>query len=332
MNIRKEAVGSTRGHSGQGPTTVDSYTLDTGNGLSVVIWTYGASTVEVLTPDRSGRVDNTVVRLPDLDSYQDRRRNPYVGATLGRYCRMVGDGRIRLDGVEHQLDRNEGTHHVHGGSIGFDRYVWEADAEHRDDELVLRLGLVTPDGDQGYPGTLSAEVVYRVDRDRRLTFEYRATSTAPTMVGLTNHAFWNLAGSGTVDHHRLAVNADRAMVFDSELLPLPQPPAPVAGTALDYREPRPIAGALIDNCFVLDDPAWAAELYDPAGGRAMRVFTDQPGLGVYSADKFTDRPRSGLCLEAGALPDPPGRDTSPFSRLDPGEVYHHRTTHEFLIR
>ncbi|QFZ72338.1 galactose mutarotase [Streptomyces fagopyri] len=332
MNIRKETVGSTRGHAGQSPTPVDSYTLDTGEGLTVVVWTYGASTIEVLTPDRSGRVDNTVVRLPDLSSYQDRRRNPYVGATLGRYCRVVGDGTIRLDGVEHELDRNEGKHHVHGGGIGFDRYVWEADAERRDDELLLHLSLVTPDGDQGYPGTLSAEVIYRVDRHRRLTFEYQATSTAPTVVGLTNHAFWNLAGSGTVDQQRLAVNADRAMVFDGDLVPLPGPPAPIAGTALDYREPRPIGDALIDNCFVLDDPAWAAELYDPAGGRAMRVTTDQPGLGVYSADKFTDRPRAGLCLEAGALPDPPGRNASPFSRLDPGEVYRHRTTHEFLIR
>ncbi|MGW2051686.1 aldose epimerase family protein [Streptomyces sp. NPDC001858] len=332
MNIRKETVGSTRGHSGQCPTAVDAYTLDTGAGLTVVIWTYGASTVEVLTPDRSGRMDNTVVRLPNLSSYQDRRRNPYVGATLGRYCRVVGDGRIRLDGVEHQLDRNEGEHHVHGGSIGLDRYVWEADAECRDDELVLCLSLVTLDGDQGYPGTLSAEVLYRVDRHRRLTFEYRATSTAPTAVGLTNHAFWNVAGSGTVDHQRLAVNASRAVVFDSDLVPLPGPPAPLAGTALDYREPRPISGARIDNCFVLDDPTWAAELYDPAGGRAMRVITDQPGLGVYSADKFTARPRSGLCLEAGAVPDPPGQELSPFSRLDPGEVYRHRTTHEFSIR
>ncbi|MFE2353649.1 aldose epimerase family protein [Streptomyces parvulus] len=332
MNIRKETVGRTRGHRSQCPTRVDSYTLDTGAGLTVVIWTYGASTVEVLTPDREGRVDNTVLRLPGLDAYEDRRRNPYVGATLGRYCRIVGDGRILLDGVEHQLDRNDGKHHAHGGAIGFDRHVWEADAERVGDELALYLSLVTPDGDQGYPGTLSAEVVYRVDRDRRLTFEYRATSTAPTACALTNHAYWNLAGTGTVDRQHLAVNAHRAVVFDGELVPLHGPPESVVGTPLDYRTPRPLGDARVDNCFVLDDPSWAAELYDPVGGRAMRVTTDQRGLGVYSADSFTDHPRGGLCLEAGAVPDPPGQEVSASARLDPGQVYRHRTTHQFLTR
>ncbi|MEU1786815.1 aldose epimerase family protein [Streptomyces sparsogenes] len=327
--IRRETVGTTAGHAGQGPTRVDAYTLDTGEGLAITVWTYGAGLVEVLVPDREGHPDNVVVNLPDLAAYQDRARNPYVGSTVGRYCRCVADGRLVLDGVTYELDRNDGRHHLHGGGIGFDRYVWQARPEPRGDAAALRLRLDSPDGDQGYPGALSAEVVYEVAPGGRLTFAYEATTTASTVVGLTNHAFWNLAGSGPIDGHTLAVNSTRTTLFDDRLIPLPGPPADIAGGPLDYATPRTVGHHALDNCFVLDDPAWAAELHDPVSGRAMRVVTDQPGLGVYTADGFTGRRRSGICLEAGALPDAPNRADYPPVRLDPGEVYRHRTVHHF---
>ncbi|MEO3871121.1 aldose epimerase family protein [Nonomuraea sp. B12E4] len=325
MKIVRTAVGRTAGESAE----VEAYTLDSGRGLAITVWTYGATLVEVLVPDRDGRPGNVVLRLPSLDAYEDPTRNAYVGATVGRYCRCVSGGRFTLDGVVHELDRNDGEHHLHGGTRGFDRQVWRAEAESRDDRLVLRLRLRSPDGDQGYPGTLTAETRYEIDREGRLTFDFCATADAPTIAGLTNHAFWNLAGRPqTIDDHRLAVNSRRVVAFDDELIPVAGPPRDITGTRLDHTTPRPLAGSRLDDFFVLDDPAWAAELSHEASGRAMRVITDQPGMGVYSADHYRS-PRAGLCLETGAWPDAPNRPDFPPVRLDPGATYRHRTIHEF---
>jgi aldose 1-epimerase len=321
MRIRIEGVGSTAAGD-----AVEAYTMTSDAGVAVTVWTYGATLVEVLVPDESGRRDNVVRRLPDLAAYESRALNPYVGSTVGRYCRGVRDATFELDGKRHHLARNDGRHHVHGGPDGFDRRVWQARAEPGADESAVVLTLVSPDGDQGYPGTVTVEVAYRLRHDGRLTFDYAATTDRPTILGLTNHAFWNLAGTGVIDDHRLAVNAAVLVPFDDELTPLPGGPVPVA--ALDYRSARPIGGARLDNLFVLDDPAWAATLADPHSGRHMRVVTDQPGIGIYSGD-FFPQPRAGICLEAGAWPDAPNRPDFPPVRLDPGQTYHHRTTHEF---
>lgn len=331
MNIHRETIGTTAGHAEQPATPVDAYTLDTGKGLTITVWTYGATLIEVLVPDRDGRVDNVVVRLPDLGSYEDRTKNPsYLGATLGRYARCIAEGHFRLDEIDYQLDCNAGRHHIHGGPIGFDRFVWDADAERKGDQLSLRLCLDRPNGDQGYPGALSAETVYRVHSDGRLTFEYRATTTASTIVALTNHAYWNLSDSGTVNDHRLTLNAARVVMVDDELIPVGLPVS-VVGTRLDYSRPRRIGNDQLDHCFVLDDPTWAAHLFDPASGRFIRVLTDQPGLQVYSADGFTES-RAGLSLQTGAWPDSPNHIDYPSSRLDPGMTYRHNTTQEFSIR
>ncbi|MFJ3837467.1 aldose epimerase family protein [Streptomyces sp. NPDC090054] len=303
--------------------------MDSGNGLAITVWTFGATLVEVNVPDRHGRTDNVVVRLPDLRSYEDPALNAYVGATVGRYCRCVTGGRIELDGTVHVLDRNDDGHHLHGGSLGFDKHVWRAEPQAFADRLVLRLRLHSPDGDQGYPGALDAEVRYEVDAESRLTIEFRATTTASTVVGLTNHAFWNLGGAGrTVDDHELTLNSTRYVGFDERLMPLVGPPRPVAGTPLDHTTPRRLRDSRIDNFFVLDDPEWAAEVVHRPSGRAMRVLTDQSGVGVYSGDHFR-RPRAGLCLETGAWPDAPNRPDFPSVRLDPGQTYRHRTIHQF---
>ncbi|WDV33060.1 hypothetical protein OIM90_22395 [Streptomyces sp. AD16] len=145
-------MGTTAGHARQGPADVDAYTLDRGSGLAITVWTYGATLVEVNVPDRYGSRDNVVVRLPDLRSYQDPALNAYVGATVGRYCRCVTGGRIELDGMVHELDRNDDGHHLHGGSLGFDKHVWRAEPQVLPDRLALVLRLDSPDGDQGYPG------------------------------------------------------------------------------------------------------------------------------------------------------------------------------------
>jgi aldose 1-epimerase len=329
MDIQRDGIGTVPDGSG-GTTTVHSYTLDTGHDLAIEVWTYGATLVEVRTPDRRGRTANVVRRLPRPADNADRRKNAYHGATVGRYCRCVAGAVLHLDGVPHRLDRNAGDHHIHGGTDGFDRRVWTAEAERDDDRLVLALRLVSPDGDQGYPGELHAETRYVLE-EGRLTFEHSATTTASTAVGVTNHAFWNLAGAGVVDEHVLAVNAERYVAFDAELIPEAGPPVPAGGTSLDYRSPRALGSHRIDNFFVLDDRAWAADLVEPSSGRAMRVVTDEPGVGVYTADHYRE-PRTGICLETGPWPDAPNRPDFPSARLYPGQRYHRRTTHEFSVR
>jgi aldose 1-epimerase len=253
-----------------------------------------------------------------------------MGGTLGRFARCIAGGRFHIGDRRYQLDTNRGSHHFHGGTIGFDRFVWKGEAAYDGESLALHLRLARPDGDQGYPGAISAETIYRVDRDRRLTFEYRATTTASTIVAFTNHAYWNLGGSGTVDDHMLAINAGRVVAVDDELIPS-GPPVPTAGSNLDYSVLRHIGSGSLDHCFLLDDPGWAAILFEPGSGREIRIRTDQPGLAVYSADAL-EQPRAGLALQTGALPDAPNRPDFPSARLDPGAIYTHHTTHEFSIR
>ncbi|MEH1016312.1 aldose epimerase family protein [Micromonospora sp. CPCC 206060] len=330
LRISRAAVGETAASGSAGAVQVDEYLLDTGRDLAIAVWTYGATLVQVIVPDRYGNPDNVVLRLPDLSAYEDRSRNPYVGCTVGRYCRSVADGRFRLDGVEHHLHRNDGRHHVHGGPEGFDRRVWAAEAGRDGDDLVLHLRLDSPDGDQGYPGAVTVQATYRVDGSGRLSFEYRAETTASTIVSLTNHAFWNLSAGGVVDGHVLALNAARVLRFDAELMPVAGPPADVVEAGLDFRRPRTIGATKLDNLFVPESGDWAAELADPVSGRCMRVVTDQPGLGVYSGDGYV-QPRAGICLEAGGWPNSPNRPDFPSDRLDPGEVHIHRTTHQFSV-
>lgn len=344
MNIRRRVLGTSRGHANQAPTPVESYTLDTGAGFAIEVWTLGATLVQVLLPDRNGALDNVVLRLPDLASYEDRSRNPYLGCTMGRYARCIAGGVLRLDGIEYPLACNYGQDHFHGGPVGFDRHVWRAEAEQSADELRLRLRLDSPDGDQGYPGALAAEVLYCLSTGGRLSFEYAATTTRSTVVALTNHAFWNLAGSGRIDAHQLTVHPAHVLLVNDALIPTGAP-VHVSETGLDYRQPRRIASGMLDHCFVWADASPAvsraatprraivpvAELYHEESGRQLRVLTDQPGLQLYSGEILAE-PRRGLCVQTGAWPNSPNRPDYPSSRLDPGDTYRHTTVHEFSCR
>ncbi|AHH99056.1 aldose epimerase family protein [Kutzneria albida] len=330
--IERTAVGTAPACEGRPAAEVESYSLEVGQGWGVTVWTYGATLVEVRVPDRGGQVDNVCVRLPDLPAYLDQASNPYVGATVGRYCRCVSGGEFELDGLRYELDRNQGRHHVHGGSDGFDRRVWSAEAGRDGDALEVRLSLTSPDGDQGYPGEVEVTTTYRFEPGCTLTIEHSARTTAPTIVGLTNHTFWNLAGRGTIDEHWLRLDATEAVRFDEEVIPLPGPPAQVRGTGLDLTTARSLAGTKLDNCYLLGDESRVAELSHPGSGRTMRVSTDQPAVGVYTGDFFSQRPRAGICLETGALPDAPNRPEFPSVRLDPGHTHRHRTVHHFSCR
>jgi aldose 1-epimerase len=331
MDISRDTVGALPGPDGRDGPEVESYTLDNGAGLSITVWTYGATLVEVRVPDANGVRGNVVVRLPTLADYLDRSRDQYIGCVMGRFCRCVAHGAFELDGVRHLLDRNDGPHHIHGGPSGFDTRLWTARARREPDALALELSLHSPNGDQGYPGAVDARCTYRIDGAGRLRVDFTATADAPTLIGLTSHTFWNLAGDGTIDDHLLRLDSDRIVAFDDLLIPLAGPPVSVAGTALDFTAPRRIGDLRLDNFFPLasgERPLPAVELTDPASGRRLRISTDHPGVGVYSGDHLS-RARAGLCLQPSAFPDAPNRPDFPSARLDPGRTYHRTTWHAF---
>ncbi|OYD89384.1 hypothetical protein CDG76_35155 [Nostoc sp. 'Peltigera membranacea cyanobiont' 210A] len=328
MQIEHHTIGTTIRHAAQAPRTVDAYTLSDGDGISVKVWTYGASLIEVRLPDGRGGDVNVVVRLPQLADYERVEGRAYLGATMGRYARCISGGCFTLDGREYQLVRNNGAHHIHGGRLGFDAFVWEARTECTNDWCAVELRLVRPDGDQGYPGEITAMTTYRLGPGPTLMFEHRARTSSPTVCDITNHAMWNLAGTGTIDRHLLQVNTNRLLHVDDQLMPIGEP-MPIDGTTYDLREGKPLAGLSLDNCYLLNSSRdQAALLSDPASGRSMRIQTDQPGLQIYTADTFI-YPRTGICLQTGSWPNAPVRPDFPSAYLAPGEEYLHRTIHRF---
>ncbi|WP_068874047.1 MULTISPECIES: aldose epimerase family protein [unclassified Phenylobacterium] len=328
MKVSRRTVGSFTDPDDGSRHPVEALRAEAEGRLVVEVWTYGATLVEAQTPDRSGRLANVCLTLPDLEAYVDPARNPYIGCVMGRFARCVRNGRLQIDGRLWQLDRNMGPHHFHGGSRGFDRFVWDAEVESSPAHVDLVLRLKRPDGDQGYPGAVEVETRYRVSGDGDLAIEHRAVADAPTIVGLTSHAFWNLAGTGRIDEHRLAVNASRFIAADEAFMPLPGPPRRVDDSPCDLRFPETIGARTLDLCYALDDPGWAARLEHPASGRTMTIETDQPGLAVYSGDHLPAR-RTGLCLQTGAWPDAPNRPDFPSPRLEAGETYVHYTRYGF---
>ncbi|MFW6124594.1 MAG: aldose epimerase family protein, partial [Pirellulales bacterium] len=332
-------------------TEIEQYTLSGGAGLEVEVITYGATIRRVAVPDRDGNVENVTLHLPSLDEYV--AGHPLFGCVAGRYANRIAGGRFTLDGTEYTLATNDGRNHLHGGKTGFDKKVWQAEPVERDDARGVRLTYVSPDGEEGYPGTLTATVLYELTDDNRLVMDYTAVTDKPTVVNLTNHAYWNLGGatSGDVLGHQLMINAERFLPTDHALIPL-GPSEPVAETPMDFREPHPIGSRIerveggYDHCYVLKKPRGetlplAARVIDPASGRVMEVRTTQPGVQLYTAN-FLDGSHgvdghrygehAGLCLETQHFPDSPNRPEYPSTVLRPGETYHDRTEHRFLVQ
>lgn len=329
-------AGISRGHHLQGPTPVTAYALRSDT-LAVEVWDHGARLVVVETADRDGGIDNLVLRHATLAGYDDVAGDgAYLGATIGRYANRIADSRFRLDGVAIELDANEGANQLHGGPIGFDQHVWTlAGTRTTDDGASVSLRHVSPSGDQGFPGTVSVETTYEVAGDR-LRIDTVATTDAPTVIGSTNHAYWNLAGSGTVTGHQLRLAADRYLAVDDQLIPIDGPPLAVDGTAFDFRGGRDLAEVIadggIDHCFVgQTNEAMVARLAHPASGRTMTVRSNQPGVQVYTG-QYLRVPFSGVCLEPQVLPDTPNRPDFGSCELRPGDEYRHWTTYDFSCR
>ncbi|MFF8275136.1 aldose epimerase family protein [Streptomyces lateritius] len=309
MRITGEPFGSVDG------TDVRRWTLERG-GVRVRLLTYGGIVQSVATPDRDGVPGETVLGFPDLGGYL-KRPEPYFGALVGRYANRIAGGVFTLDGRTHRLARNGGPHSLHGGERGFDKRVWDAEEV----EGGVRLSRVSPDGEEGFPGRLEVSATYTLDEDGALRIAYRALTDAPTVVALTNHAYWDLGGE-----HELRVTAGYFTPKDGTGIPTGEI-APVGGTRLDFRTLRP-AGVGIDDNFVLDAGAPdAAELYSPVTGRVVTVETSEPGLQVYADAMF-----SGIALETQHFPDSPNRPEFPSTVLRPGERYASETVYRFGTR
>ncbi|MCJ9750389.1 galactose mutarotase [Neorhizobium sp. BETTINA12A] len=324
MEISRRHVG----YTSNTPRAVEAFRLQKAGAINVEVWTLGATLVAVEVPDKHGNMCNVCLRLPDLAAYENPATNALIGSVIGRFARCIAFGKFVLCGQEYAVECNIGEHHFHGGKIGFDRFVWDADIENNADTIRLRLRLTRPDGDQGYPGSIEAETTYEIDQAGRLVIAHSATVSAPTIVSLTCHAFWNLAGGGHINEHALQVNADRLIACGPDFIPLPGPPVCVTRQGLDFRSARKLGENVLDNCFVLENSAWAVELSDLASGRKLLMQTDQPGLAVYTGDHLPNR-RNGVCLQSTALPDAPNRADFPSARIDPGQIYRHRTVYTF---
>ena len=340
-----------------GDTEVFRYILTNNQGVTVRILTYGGVIQSLEAPDREGRSANIVLGFPTLEGYLANNRpdadRVFLGAAIGRYANRIAGARFTLDGVVYRLPRNDNANCLHGGTAGFDTRVWTAGALRGPDSAGVRLTHLSRDGDQGFPGTVVTEVAYRLDNRNRLTMTYRATTNAPTVVNLTNHTYWNLAGesSGDVHGQRLMINAERFTPVDAHLIPTGEP-APVEATPFDFRHPVEIGARLdtpdpqlrighgYDHNWVLDrDDAnalsFAAQAHDPVSGRMLTMWTTEPGIQFYSGNFLTEKligtggnpyqRGAGFALEAQHFPDSPNRPDFPSTVLRPGRSYHQRT-------
>ncbi|WP_432563138.1 aldose epimerase family protein [Kineococcus sp. SYSU DK003] len=338
-------------------TDVERWTLTNGE-VTARILTYGGILQSLEFPDRRGRVQNVVLGFADLEGYVEHNNpGPYFGALIGRYGNRIAEGRFTLDGVEHQLPINNDPNSLHGGTDSFDRRVWSAAPVTGGEEVGLKLVLDSPDGDQGYPGNLHVEVTYTLDRWGRLRLDYFATTDAATVVNLTNHSYWNLAGEGTGNalDQELTIHASGFTPVDETLIPTGEI-APVAGTPMDFRSATRIEerirqpyeqilfGQGYDHNWVLDretddELEEAAILHDRRSGRTVRISTTEPGLQFYSGNFLdatlvgtgggTYRQGDGVALETQHFPDSPNQPQFPSTVLRPGQEY--RTTTVFAL-
>lgn len=335
---------------------VELYTL-CGGGLEVGIMTYGGIIQSLRVPDREGHVANIVLGFPDLSSYV-RAGNTYLGAIVGRYANRIANARFMLDGSLHRLECNEGLNHLHGGQSGFDKKVWAARTHISDSRVAVALSHTSQAGSEGYPGELHAEVVYALDTGGVFRIDYRATTTSPTVLSLTNHSLFNLAGegAGSVLSHTLQIGAERFTPVDDQMIPTGHL-AEVAGTPFDFRDPVEI-GAFIheaheqlvvgqgyDHNFVLHPPPassglrCAARLVDARSGRTLELSTTEPGLQLYTGNRLDGTLTGaggrryerfgGVALEAQRFPDSPNNSHFPSSVLRPGELYESATELRF---
>jgi aldose 1-epimerase len=346
-SVKSEAFGSTKDGK-----AVELYTLTNDKGSLVKFMTYGGIITEIEVPDRWGRLGDVVLGFKTVGEYE--AKSPYFGGLIGRYANRIAGGKFKLDGNEYTLNLNNGANTLHGGNKGYDKVVWTVKPL---DGASAELSYLSPDGEEGYPGDLNVKVIYTWTNDNELKIAYEATTDKPTVVNLTGHSYFNLAGegSGTIENHILTVNADHYTPVDGGGIPTGEI-SKVEGTPFDFRTGLPIGARIhsrteqmvngrgYDHNFVVnhkdgDGITLDVSLYDPSTGRLLTISSDQPGLQFYTGN-FLDgsiygttgkqyRQGDGLCLEPQHLPDSPNHPDFPSTRLDPGQIFKTTTIHKF---
>ena len=334
---------------------VAMFTLENANRVTTQIMSYGGTVVSLRVPDRDGELGDVVLGFDGLAGYRGSRA--YLGALVGRYGNRIGGARFTLDGRDHQLAANDGPNHLHGGIRGFDKVVWDATPRATTAGPALELRHVSADGEEGYPGNLTVRVVYTLRHDNALAIEYTATTDRDTVVNLTNHAYWNLAGhaAGSILDHQLVLEADRFVAAGPRLIPTGEL-RPVAGTALDFRTATAIGARIdsdddqlrvaqgYDHSYVIigtaDELRPAARVVEPTSGRVLEVATTEPAVQFYSGNFLdgergkggaTYHRRAGFCLETQHYPDSPNQPSFPTTVLRKGASYQSTTIYRFLL-
>ncbi len=336
---------------------VFQYTLGNRSGVTAQIINYGATVTSLRVPDRNGKMEDVVLGYDSLRGYIED--TAYFGSIVGRYGNRIGKGRFQLDGKQYQLSINDGENHLHGGTQGFNKVLWDTRVLSDSTEPSLQLQYVSRDGEEGYPGTVTLKVTYTLSDANELRIDYEGTADQPTILNPTHHSYFNLSGSftETILNHLLMIEADHITPVDKGLIPTGEI-ASVKNTPMDFRRPAPIGahindvneqlafGRGYDHNWVLRGESGrirkVAELYESTSGRLMSVFTDQPGLQFYSGN-FLDgtakgksgiayQHRTGLCLEAQAFPDTPNKPQFPPVTLNPGQIYRQTTIYQFAAK
>lgn len=332
---------------------VEKYTLENHRGITVWLSSFGAAITQLAMPDRNGRIENIVLGYDTVDGYARDRHN--LGGIVGRYANRIANGRFYLDGRRYDLAKNDGAHHLHGGVHGFNKKLWSAEAAVGSDACSVTFSYLSEDGEENYPGNLNVTVTYRLTDSNELFIDYTARTDRTTPVNLTNHAYWNLLGAGknTILDHELTLNCSRYLDVDETLIPSGKVIA-VDSSPLDFTRQKRIGADIAatgngyDHCFVVDETAMpnagglllAARVSEHTHGRCMAVYTDQPGVQLYTGN-FLDEVRgcrgavygkhAALCLETQNFPDAVNQTSFPDPFLSPGEVYRTTTRHRFTL-
>ncbi|GAA4428477.1 aldose epimerase family protein [Bremerella cremea] len=331
-------------------TVIAKYTVENGNGLVMELINYGATMISLSAPDKDGKSANINVGFDNLESYL--AGPPYFGATVGRYANRIAKGKFSLDGKEYTLATNNGPNTLHGGLKGFDKVVWAAKKIETEEAVGVQFDYTSKDGEEGYPGNLKVTVKYMLTPANELVMDYTATTDATTVLNLTNHNYWNLAGAknGKNYDHVLKLEADKYLPVDENLIPTGDL-ASVKGTPMDFTSFKAIGKDIqktggdpvgFDHCFVLSDQtdklALAATVKEPTSGRVMEVWTTQPGIQFYSGNFLDGSDANGglnqheaFCLETQHFPDTPNQPSFPSATLKPGETFHEVTVHKFSV-
>ncbi len=333
------------------PGALKSYALTNSNGISVEVANYGARIISLLVPDKNGKLADVVLGYDSLEEYL--KGNLYFGVTIGRYSNRIAKGKFSLNGKEYQLAKNNEENSLHGGVNTFHNAFWETISS---DDASVTFGYLSPDGEEGFPGNLNVSLRYSLTNDNEIIIEYKATTDQETVISLTHHSFFNLAGAGHGDvlDHEILINADKFIPVDETLIPFGEL-RNVKGTPFDFRTPFKIGqrinnndeqlkfGIGYDHTYVLNkmgnELSLAATVKEPASGRVMEVLTTEPGLQFYSGN-FLDgsdvgkqgksyASRSAFCLEAQHFPDSPNQPRFPTTVLKLGEVYAQKTIYKF---